>query len=73
MFTFKIYVLYDMSSDQKFDLCVVCAIMWWRFSNTIDRTVDRTPQVNRYLSFSMIIDDFSAVTDGDKGFFTWKS
>jgi len=33
----------------------------WRFSDTINRTVDLTPQANEFLNFSVIIEDFSKI------------
>ena len=47
------------------------AIVWWRFSVTIDRTVDLTLQANESLSFLMIIEEFSMVYRRTR-IFTWK-
>jgi len=34
---------------------------WWRFSDTIDRTIDLTSQANGSLDFPITIEDFSTI------------
>ena len=44
--------------------------LWWRFSDTTDRTVSLTPQVRGYLDYWVIIKDFNIVNRQRQKIFT---